>query len=114
MSHALHIEHITFDCHHPRQLAEFWSQAIGRPIEDDWGDFIRLAPGQGGIRFAFQAVPEDKSAKNRLHLDIHSDDMAETVQDLVALGASVLGENTSETTSWTVMADPEGNEFCVN
>lgn len=114
MSHRLHIEHITFDCHDPRRLAEFWSEATGCPIEDDWGEFIRLAPGQGGIRFAFQSVPENKTAKNRIHLDIHSEDMAETVRDLVARGASVLAENTSANTTWTVMQDPEGNEFCVN
>ncbi len=114
MSHSLNIEHITFDCHEPRALAEFWSAATGRKTVDDWGDFVRLAPGQGGIRLAFQAVPEDKAGKNRVHLDIHSDNMAETVRDLVELGASLVAEHASTTTTWTVMQDPEGNEFCVN
>ena len=114
MAHQLNIEHITFDCHDAPGLAAFWSVATGTAIEDDWGEFVRLAPGQGGIRLAFQAVPETKTAKNRVHLDLHSDDIAETVRELVALGASVVMENTSANTTWTVMQDPEGNEFCVN
>jgi predicted enzyme related to lactoylglutathione lyase len=111
---ALIIEHITFDCHDARALADFWSTATGQAIEDDWGDFVRLAPGQEGIRLAFQEVPEDKIAKNRMHFDINSDDMAETVNNLVALGASVVAEHSSPNATWTVMQDPEGNEFCVN
>ncbi len=108
------MEHITFDCRDAPTLAAFWSAAIGEDIEDDWGEFVRLAPGQGGIRLAFQSVPEDKVAKNRVHIDFHSDDMAEAVRRLIDLGASVVGENSSGSTTWTVLQDPEGNEFCVN
>ena len=111
---TLNIEHITFDCHDAQGLAVFWSMATGRAIEDDWGDFVRLAPGQGGIRLAFQVVPEDKIAKNRMHLDINSENMAETVSNLVQLGASIMAEHSSPNATWTVMQDPEGNEFCVN
>jgi predicted enzyme related to lactoylglutathione lyase len=110
----LNIEHITFDCHDAQALAAFWSAATGQPIEDDSGDFVRLAPGQGNIRLAFQAVPEDKVAKNRMHLDINSEDMSTTVHDLVELGASVVAEHSSPNATWTVLQDPEGNEFCVN
>ena len=110
----MNIEHITFDCHNPRELAAFWSAATGLEIADDGADFVRLAPGQGGIRFAFQAVPEDKVAKNRMHLDINSEHMATTVGRLVELGASVVAEHSSPNATWTVMQDPEGNEFCVN
>ena len=111
---TLNIEHITFDCHDAQALAGFWSAATGHAIEDDWGAFVRLAQGQGGIRLCFQVVPEDKVAKNRMHIDINSEDMAETVQDLVELGASVVAEHSSPDGTWTVMQDPEGNEFCVN
>ena len=111
---SLHIEHITFDCHDAWGLAAFWSTVTGQAIEDDWGDFVRLAPGLGGIRLAFQEVPEDKIAKNRMHLDINSDNMAETVNNLVAIGASVVAEHSSPNATWTVMQDPEGNEFCIN
>ena len=111
---TLNIEHITFDCHNAQALAGFWSAATGQAIEDDWGDFVRLAEGQGGIRLCFQAVPEDKVAKNRMHIDINSDDMTVAVGTLVELGASVLAEHSSPNATWTVMQDPEGNEFCVN
>ena len=114
MTQPFNIEHVTFDCHDPARLAAFWSAATGLDIADDWGDFVRLAPGQGGIRFAFQKVPEEKIAKNRMHLDINSDDMAATVRKLVGLGASIVAERSSGNTSWTVIRDPEGNEFCVN
>ena len=111
---TLKIEHITFDCHDARGLATFWSAATGNAIEDDWGGFVRLAEGQGGIRLCFQAVPEDKVAKNRVHIDINSEDMAEAVGTLVGLGATAVEEHSSADLTWTVMQDPEGNEFCVN
>jgi len=110
----LTIEHITFDCHDAPGLAAFWSAATGLEIVDEPGDFMRLAPGQGGIRFAFQTVPEDKVAKNRMHMDINSGDMATAVDELVALGASIVAAHSSPNATWTVMQDPEGNEFCVN
>ncbi len=111
---TLNIEHITFDSHDAQALAAFWSAATGQAVEDDWGDFVRLAEGQGGIRLCFQAVPEDKVAKNRMHLDINSENMPVTVKSLVGLGASVVAEHSSPNATWTVMQDPEGNEFCVN
>ncbi|MFI6038707.1 VOC family protein [Streptomyces sp. NPDC051315] len=68
-----------------------------------------------GRRLLFQRVPEAKSVKNRLHLDLHpGDGRRETeVERLTALGASVLREVREPSGSWVVMADPEGNEFCV-
>jgi predicted enzyme related to lactoylglutathione lyase len=114
MSGLLTIEHVTFDSRDPQRLAAFWAAATGWQIADDQGDFVRLQPGRGGVRLAFQAVPEDKVAKNRVHLDLNSDDMAATVGALVALGATVVAEHSSPNTTWTVMQDPEGNEFCVN
>ncbi|MFF4837937.1 VOC family protein [Streptomyces sp. NPDC001315] len=68
-----------------------------------------------GRRLLFQRVPEPKTAKNRLHLDLHSgeDRRAEEVQRLLKLGANVLREVKEPGGEWVVMADPEGNEFCV-
>lgn len=110
----LNIEHITFDCHDPQLLAAFWAKAMDLEVEDDSADFTRLSAGQGGIHLAFQKVPEGKAAKNRVHLDLNSDNMVETVEKLVGLGGSVVQERSSPNTTWTVMEDPEGNEFCVN
>ncbi|MFD5466062.1 VOC family protein [Kitasatospora sp. NPDC127059] len=69
-----------------------------------------------GRRILFQAVGEDKEAKNRLHLDVHPgpDGRAATVARLESLGATALREVAEPGGAWTVMADPEGNEFCVH
>jgi predicted enzyme related to lactoylglutathione lyase len=107
------VQHVIFDTADPQLVAGFWSQALGRPIEDDWGDFVRLSPDDAGTRIAFAAVPEPKSAKNRLHIDLNTDNREHTVAELVAVGASVIETRTSGEHTWTVMADPEGNEFCV-
>ncbi|MET7673534.1 VOC family protein [Streptomyces seoulensis] len=68
-----------------------------------------------GRRVLFQRVPEAKSGKNRLHLDLHAgpERRAEEVARLIALGATVLREVSGPAGAWTVLADPEGNEFCV-
>ena len=69
--------------------------------------------GQGG-RVLFQVVPEPKTVKNRVHLDLHVGDQRDEVVDrLVGLGASVIGEGQEGPNTWKVLADPEGNEFCV-
>ncbi|MFD9390855.1 VOC family protein [Streptomyces sp. NPDC060000] len=69
-----------------------------------------------GRRLLFQRVPEAKTVKNRLHLDLHpgAELRAAEVERLTALGASVLGEVSEPSGQWVVMADPEGNEFCVH
>jgi predicted enzyme related to lactoylglutathione lyase len=107
------VQHIVFDVSDPQLIAGFWSQALQRPVEDDWGDFVRLAPDDAGTRIAFAAVPEPRSAKNRVHLDLATDDRERTTAELVGLGASVIDTRTTGDHTWTVMADPEGNEFCV-
>ena len=74
----------------------------------------RTGVGRGG-RVLFQKVPEPKTVKNRVHLDLHvgPDARAETVERLKGLGASVLWEGSQGPNSWVTMADPEGGEFCV-
>lgn len=107
------VQHVVFDAADPQRVAAFWSQALGRPIEDDWVDFVRLTPDPAGTRIAFSAVPEARRSKNRVHLDLNADDREHTVAELVALGASVIETRAAGGHTWTVMADPEGNEFCV-
>jgi hypothetical protein len=68
--------------------------------------------GLGG-RVLFQVVPEAKTVKNRVHLDLHVEERAETVERLTALGGTVLWEGSEGGSTWVTMADPEGNEFCV-
>jgi predicted enzyme related to lactoylglutathione lyase len=71
-------------------------------------------PGTGQPGMLFQKVPEPKAGKNRVHVDLRADDMAAEVRRLVELGAVVLAERNLGSFRWTVLADPAGNEFCVN
>jgi len=105
---------ITIDCADPQRLAEFWTEAAGYTKATDWGSFIVLKPASGvGLALGLQRVPEARVAKNRVHLDWHTEDRTGEVERLVKLGATVLGEKTVPGLTWSVLADPEGNEFCV-
>ena len=105
---------ITFDCTDPRALAEFWSQATGWEIKES-GEFMARVARADDRRphFLFLRVPESKTAKNRVHLDFGVGDIHAEVARLESLGAT-RGESHREAGfRWTVLADPEGNEFCV-
>ncbi len=111
------IKYMTFDCHNPLLLAEFWSAALGYETEN-WPEIDGAAskPRDGGVpHIAFIKVPETKITKNRLHLDIQSIDgaMESEVERLVELGATRIDVFNEPSGTWTVMNDPEGNEFCV-
>jgi hypothetical protein len=109
----LDIRSLTFDCNDPAVLTEFWSRALGGAVVelDDEGRIVHLS--RSGPRLLFLKVPEPKTAKNRLHLDLRSMDMATEVRRLVQLGAAVVREFRKPGDVFTVMTDPEGNEFCV-
>lgn len=133
---------VTFDAHDPARLAEFWALALGYVLQppppgfDDWDSFLDsigipegerdrasaiVDPDGVGPRLFFQRVPEGKTAKNRVHLDVNvgagSDDRRAAAHahlaTLQAAGATLLGE-VDEPAGWClVLQDPEGNEFCL-
>lgn len=118
---ALHINSVTIDCQDPRRLAEWWAEVLGwvtftLPGDDD-GD-IWLAPGTDpsefphAVPFLFLWDPNPKTVKNRLHLDLVPDDQDAEVARLEAMGATRVDIGQADV-GWVVMADPEGNEFCV-
>jgi hypothetical protein len=109
------IAHVTFDCADPRRLASFWSAAIGYELIFEDSDAALLqAPDRRGVRrLLFLRVPEQKVAKNRVHVDLATKDPHHEVDRLVALGATKVERREGRGSSWTVMLDPEGNEFCV-
>ena len=111
----LSIETLTWDCRTPRGIAEFWAAVLGYEIaEIDDEDALIRDPRGGGWPILFQSVPEGKSVKNRLHLDLRPEgSMAEEVERVQALGASHHRYVAEGGSFWTVMLDPEGNEFCV-
>jgi hypothetical protein len=109
------IFNVTFDCADPRRLAAFWSEVTGyRPVTER-SDFVALeAPDARGVRrLLFFHVPEPKVAKNRVHVDLAAKDPEREIDRLVALGATRGQDHQGNGTSWTVMSDPEGNEFCL-
>jgi len=136
---------ITFDATDPAALATFWAEALDYivqpppegfaswdafadqfdiPVEDRDKYSAVVDPGDSGPRVLFQKVPEAKTAKNRVHLDVRVTDrgMSATEQralidaraaELEALGATRGADHSEQGSVWTVMHDPEGNEFCL-
>ncbi len=134
---------LVVDSSDPHVLADWWAETLGWDVEHQDETFIRAMIEQGhaaeadtrihhgnlvwregaainpadgaGPRMYFQQVPEPKSVKNRLHVDVRiGDEDAAAIRDaLVARGATVLHEGRQGPHTWVTMADPEGNEFCV-
>ena len=132
---------ITFDCVDAHAQARFWSSTLGYEIEDhhdlvqqmlDTGQATRddvverdgrlawreaaACRAADGTRLLFMVVPEPKTAKNRMHLDVHVPDGTRDaeVQRLIGMGAVHLHDGRQGPSTWVTLADPEGNEFCVS
>lgn len=107
------LKNVTFDAGNPKQIAEFWSAATGRPVAMAEEFFAMLEPDANDIQMLFIKVPEGKTAKNRMHVDFHATDREAEVERLVGLGATRGETHNMYGVEWTVLTDPEGNEFCV-
>ena len=109
------IKYVTFDCADPRGLSSFWSEVTGYQSVAEDDDFAALtAPDHRGVRgILFWRVPEPKVAKSRMHVDLATKDPADEIERLIALGATKVEYREGHGSSWTVMLDPEGNEFCL-
>lgn len=107
------------DAHEPYVLARFWAEALEYEIvTDDAGlvpeQEIGIRPhDRNGLHILFEPVDDAKAGKNRLHLDLRPADQGSEVQRLKELGATEVDVGQGEDVTWVVMADPEGNEFCV-
>ena len=113
---TLKVGGVVLDAEEPATLAEFWSAATGFPIGFTSEDFVQLETDDSIGHFFFIKVPESKTAKNRCHIDyeVQSDREGE-VSRLVGLGANEVATHTMDDGfTWTVMQDPEGNEFCIS
>jgi hypothetical protein len=141
-----HTIQITVDAHDPHTLADWWAETLGWEVEPQDEAFIRSMVEQGHAtedetirhngalvwksgaairptedaagqpRFLFQWVPDDKTAKNRMHVDIRPEagtDISALRESLIARGATVLWEGRQGPHTWVTMGDPEGNEFCI-
>jgi predicted enzyme related to lactoylglutathione lyase len=110
----LRIYTVTVDCHDPKRLAQFWSEALGYKFAYDEGDDVAIEKpdDESAPAIYFQVVPDQKVVKNRLHFDLAPADQHAEVERLKKLGAKEVDIGQRDV-SWVVMADPEGNEFCV-
>jgi Glyoxalase-like domain len=107
---------LVLDCADPQHLAGFWAPALDYVNLGMIGSYALLLPnGKPGPKLLLQRVPEPKTTKNRMHLDIESPDIEAEAARLEALGATRVqdGHIHEHGTTWILMTDPEGNEFCV-
>lgn len=111
---------IAIDAVDPRPVADFWCGVLGWEITEIDDEGIAIAPpvgspAAGGPTIDVLVVPERKTVKNRLHLDLRAEGVtpAEELQRLLALGATPVDIGQGPGVTWTVLADPDGNEFCL-
>ena len=135
---------VTVDAEDPHTLADWWAETLGWQVEPSDEGFIRkmiaegyatdedtrehrgvlvwkqgaaiIHPGEPARRVLFQQVPEPKTTKNRVHLDVRvgAGDVAAVREALVARGATFLHDGHQGPYTWSTLADPEGNEFCIS
>lgn len=114
---TLYLSALCFDTHDPFRVAQFWAEALGWEIDNSDDEVIGLIPNDG-TRFEldFCPVPEAKTDKNNIHLDLTSsslEDQAETVERLIEAGGSHVDVGQHGDEGHIVLADPEGNELCI-
>jgi catechol 2,3-dioxygenase-like lactoylglutathione lyase family enzyme len=112
---SLIFECTVVDCNDAQRVGAFWAELLGMPLQSEpgsdgteyWLDF-----GPEGRDLLFLVVPAAKTIKNRLHLDLRPDDQEAEVERALSLGATHVDIGQGQQT-WVVLADPEGNEFCI-
>jgi Glyoxalase-like domain len=123
------LEMATVDCADPRRLAEFWCVVLDYVVHEERDDLVEIGPkpvpaeerlaeirrGPVVPTIEFARVPDPKSSKNRLHLDVCpiEGSQQDELERLLALGATRVDVGQGDGRSWSVLADPEGNEFCL-
>ncbi|MFT3888107.1 MAG: VOC family protein [Arachnia sp.] len=108
---TLNIGMITIDSDDPRPLAAWWAERLGAPIveeNDGWFVMIGSTP-----MLAIQHVGDPTPGKNRIHLDLTVEDLDASREELLAAGATLVGDRGDESFRWVTLADPQGNQFCI-
>ena len=117
----IRIQCLTIDCHNPKLLGEFWGEVLGWQVTHESEFEVVVEPPAGSPLqnvapdILFLKVPDKKIVKNRLHLDLRPDNRDAEVARIKKLGAVEveIGQSQDPNVTWVVLADPEGNEFCV-
>lgn len=113
---ASRIAVIAIDARHPRVVADFWCDVLGWEVVDEDDSLVSIAPrDRSWPTIDVIRVPENKTVKNRLHLDLRADGagVAGELERLLALGARRTDVGQGPDATWIVLSDPEGNEFCL-
>lgn len=111
---SLRVDGLNLDCGDPARVAAFWAALFGDEVRGpDAEGLLWLDATDRHPEMLFIPVPEAKTVKNRVHLDLRPDDQAAEVERLLGLGARRVDVGQGPDVSWVVMADVEGNEFCV-
>ncbi|WP_168800554.1 MULTISPECIES: VOC family protein [Cellulomonas] len=112
---AVRVGMITFDTRDPAALAQWWAHRTGGRVQQHPGFAMVLPSEPGGVTLGFQEVPDPTPGKNRVHLDLTVEDVPAWVEASVAAGATRVGDHSlPDGFAWTVLADPDGNQFCVS
>jgi hypothetical protein len=107
---------VTLDAAEPRRLADFWSKMLDYKVVYDSAEEVAIEKAdESGPAVLFVKVPDEKAGKNRMHFDLNPDDQAAEVERALSLGAThvEIGQERDPDVTWKVLADPEGNEFCI-
>ncbi|WP_030144667.1 VOC family protein [Glycomyces sp. NRRL B-16210] len=109
----LRIVNVTVNTERPKELAKWWAAALGTEISKDWGEYVVVGDGES-TGMSFQYV--EGSIPGRVHVDLVSADAEATVGRLVEAGARRVGDHEAPggAFTWTVLTDPDGNQFCVS
>ncbi len=112
---TLSIGQITIDCVEAEPLAQWWADQTGADIvatNDGW--YVVVSGGGLQVNLAFQKVADPTPGKNKMHLDLTTDDLDAEVTRLLEAGATEVAPRSVGTFRWVTMADPDGNQFCVS
>jgi predicted enzyme related to lactoylglutathione lyase len=104
---------VVIDCKDPRSLATFWQGFTGFQRRRDHEDWVSIHSPDGSMRIGFQQLPEGKVVKNRVHLDFSAADEEATAKEIEGMGAARRWVSEDPADPFVVLADPEGNEFCI-
>ena len=113
---AVTLHHVVVDTHDLPGLARFWAQVLNWRILSERAREVVIGPAEDGpVGMCFMPVTDEKTVKNRLHLDLTTGvgERDAEIERILALGARRVDIGQTGAESWTVLADPEGNEFCV-
>jgi predicted enzyme related to lactoylglutathione lyase len=107
------LNHITFDCADAARVADFWSSVLGEAVDPGASADFATITSRTSASWMFISVPEPKSVKNRVHVDLATPDLDAELDRLAGLGATRVADLDEGGTRWTTLSDPEGNEFDV-